>query len=52
MLKTDMGVFSLETRTPGRRRMKPSLLGLHGCLSPADNGARTLLFLHPFSGFP
>ena len=32
--------------------MKPSLLGLHGCLSPADNGARTLLFLHPFFRIP
>jgi ribonuclease PH len=52
MLKTDMGVFSLETRTPGRRRMKPSLLGLHGCLSPADNGARNLLFLHQFFRIP
>jgi len=52
MLKTDMGVFSLETRTPGRRRMKPSLLGLYGCLSPADNGARTLLFLHQFFRIP
>jgi len=32
--------------------MKPSSLGLHGCLSPADNGARTLLFLHPFFRIP
>jgi len=32
--------------------MKPSLLGLYGCLSPADNGARTLLFLHQFFRIP